>query len=316
VDHPTGGETLPSASVVIPTYRRPQSLVGCLRALAKLDYPRSLIEIVVVDDGGGLEPSFWSDLPRDLTIRLLTQPNRGPASARNTGAVEARGDLLAFTDDDCRPETSWLSELAAGLAADPRALLGGRVINGLATNRFSQASQDLLSFLYEYFPDGRALRPFFTANNMACDRSEFIRVGGFDETFRYSAAEDRDLSERWPAEIGPLQYRPQAIVHHHHDLRFRRFLRQHHYYGRGAVHLARQRRNRGLERPRPEPISFYARMLRYPIRQHGWWRGSAISALVGLAQISGLTGMAAEALRPSQSAPPSKLRLGRSSGEP
>jgi GT2 family glycosyltransferase len=267
--------------------------------LAQLRYPRHRLEIVIVDDGGGDVSASLMDLPQDLRVRLVTQKNRGPASARNRGAIEAAGDVLAFTDDDCRPRPAWLLDLTAGLAAEPRALMGGAVVNALSSNLFAQASQDLVSFLYEYFPDGRSLLPFFTSNNIACYRGAFLKVGGFDETFRFSAAEDRDLSERWAAEVGPLRHVPGAVVDHQHALAFGRFLRQHHYYGRGAVHLARRRQKRGQGRPRPEPPVFYAKMLVYPIRHHGWLRGGGIAALVSLAQLSGLSGMLVEAINPS-----------------
>src|SRR5512137_1175434 len=104
---------LPSASVVIPTFRRPAALRRCVEALARLDYPRDRLEVLIVDDGGGGVSNLdLGELPRDLQVRVVEQENRGPASARNRGAREAEGELLAFTDDDCRPRPSWLAELA------------------------------------------------------------------------------------------------------------------------------------------------------------------------------------------------------------
>jgi GT2 family glycosyltransferase len=300
----------PPVSVVVPTFRRPAALRACIRSLSAQDYPHDLLDVVIVDDGGGVSASDLAGEATDLRLRLVSQPKRGPAAARNRGAREGIGALLAFTDDDCRPTPSWVAEIAAGLAREPRALAGGRVVNGLVSNRFAEASQDLLGFLYEYFPHGRALRPFFTANNIACRRDAFLELGGFDESFPFSAAEDRDLSERWPA-IGPLVYLPGAVVEHHHDLTLGRFLRQHHYYGRGAVHLARCRRNRGGGRPRPEPLSFYRKMLGYPIRRHGWIAGGPIAVLVGLSQLSGLTGMLRETLHRSHPHDPTPAGGGR-----
>ena len=294
------GSPLPSVSVIVPTFRRPLALRRCLEALAQLQYPRDRLEIVIVDDGGGaVSHHGLAVLPPDLQVRLVVQKNRGPASARNRGAREATGDILAFTDDDCCPRPEWLLDLTAGLADEPCALVGGPIVNALLSNIYAQASQDLVSFLYEYFPDGRALLPFFTSNNIACRRSPFLEVGGFDETFRFSAGEDRDLSERWAAAVGRLHHLPGAVVDHYHELTFGRFLRQHHYYGRGAIHLARRREKRGWGRPRPEPLVFYARMLAYPIRHHGWLRGGLMAGLLSLAQLSGLSGMLAEALHPS-----------------
>src|SRR5215813_1646861 len=102
---------LPRFSIVVPTYRRPAILAGCLDAVARLDYPCDRFEAIVVDDGGGAV-----ELPRayaDVDMVLLTQAHAGPAAARNTGAARARGDFLAFTDDDCRPDPGWLSPFTA-----------------------------------------------------------------------------------------------------------------------------------------------------------------------------------------------------------
>lgn len=99
-------------SIVIPTYNRPERLAKCLGAIAKLDYPRDRFEVIVVDDG--------SDTPLDLIVRpfqeqlsltLIRQPNGGPAKARNTGVANAKGQFLTFTDDDCTPDSNWLTAL-------------------------------------------------------------------------------------------------------------------------------------------------------------------------------------------------------------
>ena len=109
-------------SVVIPTYNRPHHVRRCLNALTRLNYPVAQFEVIVVDDGSPnpldtcIEP-----FQERLDIKLLRQENRGPGSARNTGAAVARGTFLAFTDDDCRPAASWLKTLEAtlGLSGQP-----------------------------------------------------------------------------------------------------------------------------------------------------------------------------------------------------
>ncbi len=291
----------PTVSVVVPTFRRPGPLGRCLQSLAQLDYPRERLEVIVVDDGGhDLSSAALAGFAPGVGVRLLVQPaNSGPAAARNRGAREASGTLVAFTDDDCRPRPAWLFDLATAVEEEPSALVGGRVDNALGQNPFAVASQDLVSYLIGYFPKARSLRPFFTSNNMACRREAFLRLGGFDESFRFSAGEDRDLSERWAAEIGPLRHLAGAVVDHHHELTFRRFVRQHHYYGRGAVHLARRRHRRGQERPRPEGFGFYGRMLAAPVRHYGWRRGVPVALLTALSQAASLTGMLTEILWPS-----------------
>lgn len=288
--------SLPTVSVIVPTYRRPASLRRCLEALAAQDYPAGRFDILVVDDGGGLDPALGDGLG-EVTVQLLAQPNRGPATARNLGARLSTADLLAFTDDDCRPRPDWLRRTVEGLAIHSTALLGGTVVNALPGNPYAQASQDLVSFLMECFPRARALAPFFTSNNMACGRDRLLALGGFDESFPTSAAEDRDLSERWAEHGGALHFEPTAVVEHFHDLNGWRFLRQHYRYGRGAAILGRRRRARGMATPMPEPLPFYWEMVGFPVRTHGAVRGLLLAALIATAQVAGLSGMLAESVR-------------------
>ncbi|MBB4659085.1 glycosyltransferase family 2 protein [Parvularcula dongshanensis] len=93
------GEVL-EASIVNPTYARPDKLAACLRSLCRLN-DEVTFEVVVVDDGSPepVAPIVKRFKPQ-LDIRCIRQANAGPARARNLGASEARGLWLAFTDDD------------------------------------------------------------------------------------------------------------------------------------------------------------------------------------------------------------------------
>lgn len=292
---PVPETALPSVSVVVPTHGRPAQVRHCVEALARLDYPASALQFVIVDDGGPSPDLDDVHIPQELVV--IRQHNQGPASARNRGAREASGEILAFTDDDCRPRPDWLRHLVRALVAEPAAMAGGRTVNGLDDNLWAQASQDLISFLYEAFATSRSLRPFFTTSNLAVRREPFLEIGGFDSGFPLPAAEDRDLSERWGRDIGALRLVHEAVVEHFHQLNAWTFVRQHHGYGRGAVQLARRRRARGHGVPAPEPLSFYWRMVAYPFRQRPGTRGLMASGLVAFSQLCGLTGMAREAVR-------------------
>ena len=96
---------------------------------------------------------------------MLVQPHGGPARARNLGARAARGRLLAFTDDDCRPEPGWLAALEAALAARPGAMVGGRVTNLLADNPFAEASQLVTDIVYAHYNAGPGDARFVASNN-------------------------------------------------------------------------------------------------------------------------------------------------------
>jgi glycosyltransferase involved in cell wall biosynthesis len=289
--------TLPTFSVVIPTYNRPRELAACLRALADLDFPHDRFEVVVVDDGSPVPPEgvVASFRPR-LDLVLLSRPNAGPGDARNAGVSRARGEYIAFTDDDCAPEPSWLTALADRLASSPGALVGGRTVNALPGNRYAAASQTLITYIYDYYNANPDRARFFASNNIAVPRDRFLAMGGFDARFPKAAAEDRDFSDRWVAAGYPAVYAPHAVVRHAHPLRLGTFGRQHFNYGRGAYRFHRLRAARGAGPVRLEPLSFYVNLVRFPLAPPAAGRGLPEAALLVLAQLTNAAGFFYEQL--------------------
>jgi GT2 family glycosyltransferase len=229
---------LPAFSIIVPTRNRPNELSACLDTLVALDYPRSSFEIIVVDDGGELPASIIDRAKQSVAVRLLKQPHRGPASARNLGAAAARHKYVAFTDDDCAADPGWLRALAAAFNEQPRAIIGGTTINAAQPSLFAVASQNVIDFLYDYQDATPDASRYFAANNVACSRDICGSIGGFDESFRRAAAEDRDLCERWSGAGLPLALARSAVVTHgsvHGS--FTRYVAQHFRYGRGACGL-------------------------------------------------------------------------------
>jgi len=274
---------LPTFSIVVPTYRRPERLAGCLRSLEALDYPRDRFEVIVVDDGGGLSlPSLQA--PLDMV--LLTQPHAGPATARNTGAARARGSYLAFTDDDCRSDPAWLRAMAARVAQAPEHVIGGRTINALPHNPFSTASQLLVDFLYAWHSAHGEAR-FFASNNLVVPAQLFLARGAFDAGFRLAAGEDREFCHRWGRSGGRFTYAPEALVRHEHHLNVWSFSRQHFTYGRGALRLHRMLAAHG--RPPRTPASFYLGLVASPLTSRER-RPLALAMLLLLSQVATATG--------------------------
>ena len=261
----------PGFSVIVPTYRRLLPLRDCLKALAAQDYPRDRFEIIVVDDGNidAVEPNI-RDLTQRMNCRVLRQPNRGPAAARNAAAAIAAHQWLAFTDDDCLPRPEWLRHLEEALGRSPDALVGGLTINQLVRNVYAQASQDLIDYLYAYFNADPLNARFLTSNNIAASRGTFFEVGGFNAALTGAGGEDRELGDHWRAMGFPLQYIDGAIVDHQHEMDLGGFLRQQFGYGRAApmYHQVRALRGQKAHNGRtPEPLSFYTRMFRSSLRE-------------------------------------------------
>lgn len=271
----------PEFTVVIPSRDRPAQLERCLEALTGLATPRERFEVVVVDDGSRV--SYEESVARrqgQINIRLLRREGGGPGLARNAGAAEARGRFLALTDDDCAPAPDWLERLGETLRRQPEALAGGRTVNVLPQNVYSEASQELLSYLYAYYHGRQHGMRFFASCNFALSARLFQQSGGFHARFRLAGGEDRDFCDRWTAAGRPSLYVEDAVVYHAHALTLARFLRQHYTYGRGAWHFHQARAERGRGGVKMEPLSFLTGMLAHPFRARVL-RPLTVSALMG-----------------------------------
>lgn len=280
-------------SIVIPTCNRPQQLAACLGSLAELQFPTEQFEVVVVDDGS--QKSMWPVVRpycSQLNLQFIRQLNQGPAAARNAGARAAAGRYLAFTDDDCCPNSDWLAELDAHLAQAPQCIAGGRVVNGLPHNRFAEASQIILDVVYAHYNRDHGDARFFASNNMAVPSARFKACGGFEPLFRRAGAEDREFCDRWHAAGRPLVYCADAVVRHCHDLTLRGFVRQYVNYGRGAQLFHHVCARRGSGRLR-DHIGFHARLgqlLRQRLRGTSPQRVIAIVLLLSLWQVANAIG--------------------------
>lgn len=234
--------------MVVPTHDRPESLRGLLTRLQSLDTGDMSAELLVVNDGGARQPLMDIPVPSgSWTTRVMHCSPGGPGAARNKGAERAAGRLLVFTDDDCRPDPDWLRQLASAHRRDSDALLGGAVYNALPGNRWSAASEAIVTMARRFYNRGPGGPTFFPSNNMAAPAEGFREIGGFDPRYSF-ASEDRDLCDRWRHDGRPLVEVPGARVAHTHELTFTGFVHQHTRYGRGAWRYHRDRRRRGSGR--------------------------------------------------------------------
>jgi GT2 family glycosyltransferase len=171
-------------SVVIPTHRRETRLAFALEALAEQSLARERFEVIVVRSPS--TPPPHASAPDGLEVRFLSADIASRPGQRNAGIAAARGDLIAFTDDDCRPAPGWLEALL-GAADGDWAFVQGRtlpdpderhLLHGLAR---SQTVEEL--------------GPWFPTCNMAFPRAMLERLAGFDPEF-VASGEDTDLALR------------------------------------------------------------------------------------------------------------------------
>jgi glycosyltransferase involved in cell wall biosynthesis len=111
-------------SVVIPTYRRPQSLARCLDALDRQQRPADETIVVVRGDDHASQRVVRA---RADPVRLVQVQRAGVVAAMNAGIDASSGDVVALTDDDAAPHADWLARIVEAYEGDPPvAAVGGR----------------------------------------------------------------------------------------------------------------------------------------------------------------------------------------------
>jgi GT2 family glycosyltransferase len=285
----------PTFTVIIPTYRRLEPLHACLRSLVGLDYPRDCFEVIVVDDGGGLSAKDLETAFRtQLRLTVLAQENKGPGAARNTAALQAKHEYLAFIDDDCAADPGWLKAYAAQTSLHSPTLFGGHSSNALTDNAYSTASQQLLDCLYQYFAKRESPSAFFATSNLVVPRRQFLDLRGFDTTVIQYASEDREFCDRWRSKGWAMRFVPNALVFHAHALTLKSFWQQHFAYGRGAYRFRQARARRGQAPLRIEPEWFVMSVLTYPLANAKGLDALRLSLLMLLTHSANVCGFLAE----------------------
>lgn len=195
-------------SIVVPTCRRNELLSRCLDCLFAQNFPKEQYEIIIADDGceETTRQVVADKQLKDQRVSVKYVPvilSHGPAAARNWAWRKARGEIIAFTDDDCLPDTDWLRK---GIEAFTPETIG---VWGKITMPLSQRPSD-----YELNAASLAKAEFVTANCF-CRRNALEEIGGFDERFVKAWREDADLFytllERYP---GQIEHAAAAVVVH------------------------------------------------------------------------------------------------------
>ncbi|MEZ4770211.1 MAG: glycosyltransferase [Caldilineales bacterium] len=206
-------------SVIVPVFNGAQVVGQCLHALAQQTISPADYEIIIVDDGsidGTAERvAEWSARHPGIAVSVLRQSHAGPASARNRGALAARGPILLFTDADCRPVAGWMAALLAGFdTADPPAGLMGtyRTDQTDLAGRFAQME---FEDRYARMRQSQQLDVVATYS-AAFQRDLFLAEGGFDPSFPKANNEDVEFSYRLSEQGYQMRFAPDAPVFHHH----------------------------------------------------------------------------------------------------
>lgn len=194
----------PRISVVIASRGRETRLAFALDALARQTLAATQFEVIVVRSADSLT-GLLTAAPEGVDVSFLISPVAGAAAQRNLGWRSAGGELVAFTDDDCRAAPDWL-ERVLDQTTGRSEILQGR----------TEPDPDEIHLLRGFARSIRveSLDPWSPTCNIVYPREMLDRLGGFDEAFPAAWGEDTDLAQR-AIEAGASQrYLPGALVWH------------------------------------------------------------------------------------------------------
>lgn len=244
----------PPATVIVCTRDRPTQLASCLAAVVTQDYPA--FEVIVVDNAPVTDEvaRVVDDRAWPVPVRRVVEPRPGLSWARNTGLRAATGRIIAYLDDDERPDRHWLAELARGFTLAPGvAGVSGTVLpaaldtpaqclfeqfgghskgRGFTAEIFDAAAHARQHPLYP-------LPPFGVGASMAFDREALLRSGGFDVALGAGtpakAGEDTAAISDLMLGGATFVYWPGAIMWHEHRREIPELARQLFGYGSGLT---------------------------------------------------------------------------------
>jgi len=214
--------------VILCTYNRCQSLGKALNSAAALKLPNSVEwEVLVVDNNSRdrtpeIVEGFCERYPD--RFRYLFEPQPGKSHALNAGIREARGDVVAFMDDDVTTEPTWLQNLTAALHDGEWVGAGGRILPEWTdppphwlSREGRYATAPLAAFDLGHEAGELTEPPFGT--NMAFRKSLFEKYGGFRTDLgpcpgSLIRGEDTEFGRRLMLAGERLRYEPSAVVYH------------------------------------------------------------------------------------------------------
>ena len=239
----------PSLSVIVCTRDRPESLVRCLEALASSSEPAD--EVIVVDNAPRGDETRAA-VEQFAGVRYVREPVAGLSRARNTGVRAAKGEVVAFTDDDVEVHPRWTARVRESLRDGRHAAMTGLVLPAsleheseyLFEAKFGGFSQGFRPMVYdrEFMAGtvawGVPVWRIGAGANMAFRRDALDVTGGFDERLgagRAGCSEDSELWYRVLRAGLSCVYEPRAVVAHRHRGDLHGLRRQMRAYTRGHV---------------------------------------------------------------------------------
>ena len=216
----------PLVSVVIPVRNDARRLAVCLASLVQQDYPADRFEVIVVDNGSGDDSR---QVAEQAGAKVLSFPGLRVGALRNRGVSAASGEVLAFVDSDHEVPVGWI-QAGVELSSQSSATIVGSPCLAPPRGTWVQQGWEL----HRLRSRQRREVAWLGAGNMFLRRSDFDRIGGFDEDL--VAAEDVDLCVRLAEQGGKIVSDLRvANVHHGEPKTLWQFFRKEFWRGSSGI---------------------------------------------------------------------------------
>jgi glycosyltransferase involved in cell wall biosynthesis len=227
-------------SVIIPTKNSHNRIEACLKSLVNQSF--SDYEIIIVD---GHSSDDTVDLASKFPVRIFFEDGGNRASACNVGVSHAKGEIVAFTDDDCVVPKDWLERIAINFDRDEMQVLGGPSLTPPESTHLEKALGATYAQVVDLTALGNKSGKKIAGCNSAYLKSTLINAGGFNE--KLVTHEETEIHLRIFRKGGKIFYDPKMPVLHYRRTTFRSFYKQFYRYGLGKA---------GMLREHPETLAF------------------------------------------------------------
>jgi cellulose synthase/poly-beta-1,6-N-acetylglucosamine synthase-like glycosyltransferase len=229
----------PKVSVVIPIYNGEEDLHELIACLLAQSYPKDQVEYLLVDNNSSDRTFTCLQTAAEhcpITIRPLSEVKiQSSYAARNTGIRAATGEVVVFTDADCRPQPQWLEALVQDFVK-PNVIMVAGEIAALKSKTFLERFADRQETLSQKHTLANKFCPYGQTANLAIRRLVLEKVGLFRPYL--TTGGDADICWRIQKQgIGSIEFAANAIVQHRHRATFKELASQWRRYGRSNRYL-------------------------------------------------------------------------------
>lgn len=221
-------QPLPKISIIVATFNNEQTIDSCLKSIFELNYPKDLLEVIVVD---GCSQDTTEKKAKNYPVKFFSKPLNAPA-AYNFALKLVKANLIAFIDSDARVEQNWLNKLVIELNDPQVAGVSGTIETWNKENKWARSIGYDLKNRY-----GRIKRTVIriATMNLLIRKSVLEEIGGFDE--KLPSQYDTDLGFRISNKGYKILLNSKAKCYHFNRTNLQSYFKQQLQYGKNTLKL-------------------------------------------------------------------------------